>query len=103
MCGTAGIFKLNGPTMPESIVTVQWMMDARVHCGTDGSGMYEVIELMGSSSKLVFCSLPDDDPMQCWPDISLARQKLGWEPKISLREGIRHAIAQFDELLSVPR
>jgi nucleoside-diphosphate-sugar epimerase len=37
------------------------------------------------------------------PDISLARQKLGWEPKIPLREGIRHTIAHFDELLSVPR
>jgi UDP-glucuronate decarboxylase len=65
--------------------------------------MYEVIELTGSSPKLVFRPLPAGDPMQRQLDISLARQKLGWEPEIPLREGVRHTIAYFDELLSVPR
>lgn len=63
----------------------------------------EVIELTGSSSKLVFHPLPADDPMQRQPDISLARQKLGWEPKVQLKDGLRHTIAYFDELLSVSR
>jgi UDP-glucuronate decarboxylase len=62
-----------------------------------------VIELIGSPSKLVFHPLPSDDPTQRQPDISLARQKLGWEPKIQLEEGLRHTIAYFDELLSVTR
>ena len=63
----------------------------------------EVIELTGSSSKLVFHPLPADDPMQRQPDITLAQQKLGWEPKVQLKEGLRHTIAYFDELLSVSR
>jgi UDP-glucuronate decarboxylase len=62
-----------------------------------------VIELIGSPSKLVFHPLPSDDPTQRQPDISLARQKLGWEPKIQLEEGLRHTIAYFDKLLSVTR
>ena len=60
----------------------------------------EVIELTGSSSKLVFGPLPVNDPMQRQPGISLARQKMGWEPKVQLKEGLRHTIAYFDELLS---
>lgn len=60
----------------------------------------EVIELTGSMSKLVFRPLPDDDPMQRQPNISLARDKLGWEPKIQLKEGLRHTITYFDDLLS---
>jgi UDP-glucuronate decarboxylase len=63
----------------------------------------EVIELTGSSSKLVFHPLPVDDPMQRQPDISLARQKLGWEPKVELKEGLGNTIAYFDELLSESR
>lgn len=47
-----------------------------------------VLELTGSRSKLVMKPLPADDPLQRQPDISLARQKLGWEPKVPLREGL---------------
>ena len=60
----------------------------------------EVIELTSSRSTLVFRPLPADDPMQRQPDISLAKKKLGWEPKVQLREGLRHTIAYFGELLS---
>ena len=59
----------------------------------------KVIELTGSRSKLTFEPLPSDDPMQRQPDISLAREKLGWEPKTQLEEGLRKTIAYFDELL----
>lgn len=59
-----------------------------------------VIELTGSSSQLVFKPLPSDDPMQRRPDIHLAREKLGWEPAVALREGLGHTIAYFDQLLS---
>ncbi len=54
-----------------------------------------VIELTGSKSKLVYRNLPADDPTQRQPDISLAREKLGWEPKIELREGIAKTIDWF--------
>lgn len=60
----------------------------------------KVIELTGSHSKIVYIPLPSDDPMQRKPDISLAKEKLGWQPKIGLDEGLRKTIAYFDELLS---
>jgi UDP-glucuronate decarboxylase len=59
----------------------------------------EVLELTGSKSKLTFLPLPQDDPMQRQPDISLAKKELnGWEPTVPLREGLRHTIAYFDRL-----
>jgi UDP-glucuronate decarboxylase len=61
----------------------------------------KVIELTGSSSKLVFRPLPADDPMQRKPDITRAQQMLGgWTPQVQLDEGLRRTIAYFDELLS---
>ena len=59
-----------------------------------------VIELTGSSSTLVNRPLPADDPLQRQPDISLAKEKLGWQPAVPLKEGLRHTIAYFDELLA---
>jgi dTDP-glucose 4,6-dehydratase len=47
-----------------------------------------VLEVVGSSSEVVFQELPVDDPVRRCPDISLAMRELGWEPKISLRDGI---------------
>jgi len=58
-----------------------------------------VRELTGSSSPLVHAPLPQDDPRQRQPDISLAREHLGWEPKVALREGLRPTIAYFERLL----
>jgi UDP-glucuronate decarboxylase len=55
----------------------------------------KVIELTGSTSKLVFRPLPEDDPLQRQPNIDLARAKLGWEPKIQLQEGLKRTIAYF--------
>lgn len=61
----------------------------------------EVIELTGSKSKITYLPLPKDDPMQRQPDITLAKQELGgWEPKVNLREGLKHTIQYFDNLLS---
>ncbi|MGA1342602.1 MAG: UDP-glucuronic acid decarboxylase family protein [Hyphomonas sp.] len=60
----------------------------------------EVIALTGSASKLVFRPLPQDDPKQRRPDIEKARQILGWEPAIALRDGLSRTIAYFDSLLS---
>ena len=57
-----------------------------------------VIELTGSKSKLVYRPLPPDDPTQRRPDISLAREKLGWEPKVSLRQGLMKTIAWFKSI-----
>ncbi|WP_338243135.1 UDP-glucuronic acid decarboxylase family protein [Aurantiacibacter hainanensis] len=58
-----------------------------------------VIDLTGSKSKLVQKPLPQDDPRQRQPDISLAREKLDWEPQTQLREGLTRTIAYFDEML----
>ena len=55
----------------------------------------QVIELTGSTSAIVREPLPQDDPLQRKPDISLAREKLGWEPKISLKEGLAKTIEYF--------
>jgi UDP-glucuronate decarboxylase len=54
-----------------------------------------VIELTGSSSKLVFRDLPADDPKQRCPDITLAKTKLGWEPQIPLETGLKRVIEYF--------
>lgn len=59
----------------------------------------KVIGLTGSKSKIVFNPLPQDDPMQRKPDISLARKTLGWEPKVPLEEGLKKAIDYFKGLL----
>jgi UDP-glucuronate decarboxylase len=58
-----------------------------------------VISLTGSRSKIVEKPLPQDDPMQRQPDIALARERLGWEPKVQLEEGLKKTIAYFDDLL----
>ena len=55
----------------------------------------EVIELTNSKSELVFKPLPSDDPQQRQPDISMAKDKLAWEPKITLRQGLKQTITYF--------
>jgi hypothetical protein len=60
-----------------------------------------VLRLTGSSSALVFKPLPMDDPKQRQPDIALARQVLGWAPRMQLSEGLEKTIAYFrDRLLA---
>jgi UDP-glucuronate decarboxylase len=54
-----------------------------------------VIELTGSKSEIIYEPMPADDPMQRQPDITLAREKLGWEPKVALREGLERTIQYF--------
>jgi UDP-glucuronate decarboxylase len=60
----------------------------------------KVISQVGSKSKLVFEPLPKDDPQQRQPDITLAKKLLGWEPKVSLDEGLKPTIAYFEKLLA---
>ena len=60
----------------------------------------KVIELTGSRSALVFRPLPDDDPVRRCPDISLAKEKLGWGPRTTLDDGLVKTIAYFDGLLN---
>jgi len=57
----------------------------------------KVISLTKSKSKIITMPLPEDDPMQRQPDISLAKAKLGWEPKIDLDEGLKKTIEYFKE------
>ncbi|HTH81167.1 MAG TPA: UDP-glucuronic acid decarboxylase family protein [Ramlibacter sp.] len=59
----------------------------------------KVIALTGSRSKIVGQPLPSDDPTQRKPDINLARERLGWTPRIELEEGLRKTIEYFDQLL----
>jgi UDP-glucuronate decarboxylase len=58
-----------------------------------------ILDLTGSKSELVFKPLPEDDPRQRQPDISLAKKTLGWVPTTPLREGLEKTIAYFDGLL----
>lgn len=60
----------------------------------------KVIELTGSESSIIFKPLPQDDPKQRQPDITLAKEKLGWEPTIGLEDGLRKTINYFDKALS---
>ena len=59
-----------------------------------------IIDMTGSSSKVVYKPLPSDDPVQRCPDISLAREKLDWQPAVKLRDGLRDTIAYFERILS---
>jgi UDP-glucuronate decarboxylase len=59
----------------------------------------QIIELTGSKSKIIHKPLPQDDPMQRRPDISLAKKELDWEPQIHLKEGLQKTIAYFDKIL----
>jgi len=59
----------------------------------------KVIALTGSTSKIVYRPLPEDDPLQRQPNITLAKDQLGWEPKIQLEEGLLRTIDYFKENL----
>jgi len=59
-----------------------------------------IINLTGSSSKIIFKPLPDDDPQQRQPDISLAAEKLGWSPVVPVEEGLKRTIDYFAALMS---
>ncbi len=60
----------------------------------------EIIELANSRSEIVFEPLPADDPKVRCPDISLAKERLGWEPKVTRREGLRRTLDYFRSLLN---
>ena len=59
-----------------------------------------VIDMTGSSSELTYLPLPQNDPRQRRPDISLATERLGWRPSVKLREGLTRTIEYFDGVLS---
>jgi UDP-glucuronate decarboxylase len=58
-----------------------------------------VLRLTGSGSKIVKRALPEDDPMQRRPDIRLAKEALGWEPRVALEEGLEKTISYFRNIL----
>jgi len=60
-----------------------------------------ILRLSGSNSKLVFKPLPADDPRQRQPDIKLAREALGWQPKVSLQDGLGETIRYFRKTLKL--
>jgi dTDP-glucose 4,6-dehydratase len=59
-----------------------------------------VLDVTGSSSEVVYEPLPVDDPTQRKPDITLARERLGWEPQVPLREGLERTAAWFRQSLA---
>ncbi len=61
----------------------------------------KIITLTGSSSTIVYRPLPEDDPVQRRPDLTLARERLGWEPGVSLEVGLECTIKYFRQLLAV--
>jgi UDP-glucuronate decarboxylase len=62
----------------------------------------KVVDMTGSRSRIDYQPLPPDDPRQRRPDIRLAREKLGWGPKIELREGLKETIRYFEGFLRQP-
>ena len=58
-----------------------------------------VLKLVKSKSKIVFMPLPQDDPKQRQPDISLAKKELDWEPKVALIDGLQKAITYFEKVI----
>jgi UDP-glucuronate decarboxylase len=60
----------------------------------------KVLQQVGGKSKLAFHPLPTDDPRQRKPDIALAKEKLGWEPKVALEDGLKETVAYFRKLLA---
>ena len=63
------------------------------------SRMLTLEEKTASSSKIIFKTLPEDDPMQRRPDICLASRKLKWKPKVPLDKGLDKTIAYFDGII----
>jgi UDP-glucuronate decarboxylase len=61
-----------------------------------------VVGLTGTRSEIVHRALPQDDPVQRQHDISLARETLGWQPMVSLKEGLASTIEYFAKVLSEP-
>jgi UDP-glucuronate decarboxylase len=61
----------------------------------------KVLKLVGGKSKLTFHPLPTDDPKQRQPDITLAKEKLGWEPRVALEDGLNETVAYFRKTLNV--
>jgi dTDP-glucose 4,6-dehydratase len=83
------------------------MSDLREPCNIGNPHEMTILEFAetikaatGSSSPIVFKPLPVDDPLQRKPDITRARENLGWEPKVALREGLESTIAYFRSVLS---
>ncbi len=62
----------------------------------------EVLAATNSSSELVHLPLPEDDPLQRKPDLTVARRELGWEPTVSLRDGLAKTIDYFARLMEHP-
>jgi UDP-glucuronate decarboxylase len=58
----------------------------------------KILQLTNSSSNLIFKPLPHDDPLRRKPDISLAQEKLGWQPQVDIEDGLRQTIAYFSRL-----
>ena len=58
-----------------------------------------VIKMTGSKSKIVYLPLPQDDPKQRKPDITLAKKELGWSPKVDMEKGLEKTIEYFRRIL----
>ena len=90
----------------EGLVRMAWSQEpGPVNIGNPGEftileGAQKVLQVTGSSSKIKFMPLPQDDPKQRCPDISKARRVLGWEPKINLESGLKLSLQYFRQAVA---
>ncbi|MCP5000048.1 MAG: SDR family oxidoreductase [Hyphomicrobiales bacterium] len=62
-----------------------------------------ILQLVDSRSKLDFMPLPQDDPLQRCPDITIAKTKLGWEPRVNLEDGLKETVSWFRHVIDNPK
>ena len=91
---------VSAPSICDSNAHESWSARGRLYGEAGLHGPLQVLAITGSRSKIIHKPLPADDPKQRQPDITLARERLGWQPKVPLDQGLQQAIAYFDQRLS---
>ena len=100
---TGTITNLNRKKLEYVTYKIKWLIDGEYSTlreFTIKDLAEKIIEMTQSSSKLIYRSLPENDPVRRQPDITLANKILGWKPTVELEEGLTHTINYFSDIPS---